>query len=112
MIMKKTVKTDDKRRKNIVPDNLADNKKEQVRNDDKNRKKDKHSVIIDERSSLFDIMLKCVMIGAFSLTTPAFRLIEDFKSVIQEFPTYICHICYMFHFPKNAIKLKGLEVSN
>ena len=30
MIMKKTVKTDDKRRKNIVPDNLADDKKEQV----------------------------------------------------------------------------------
>ena len=41
------------------------------------------------------------------LTTPAFRLIvEDFKCVIQEGPTYICDICWKFEFQRNVIKLK------
>ena len=41
------------------------------------------------------------------LTTPAFRLIEDFQGAIQEYPIYICGICEEFEFQKNIIKLKG-----
>ena len=93
--METTVKKDDKRKKNITPDNLAALLmiKKQVRIDDKNRKKDKPSIIIDERSSIFDNVKMCNMVDAFILKTPAFRLIEYFKSIIQEVPTYICLIC-------------------
>ena len=43
------------------------------------------------------------------LTTPAFRLTEeDFKSAIQECPSYICDICWKFKIRRNVIKLKEL----
>ena len=46
------------------------------------------------------------MVDPSILTTPAFRLIEeDFKSALQEGPTYICDICWKFEFQRNFIKL-------
>ena len=50
------------------------------------------------------------MVDPFILTTPAFKIIEeDFKSAIQEGPTYICDICWKFEFRKNVIKLHALK---
>ena len=37
------------------------------------------------------------------------KLIEDFKSTIQEGPIYICDICSNFEFRRNFIKLKELK---
>ena len=48
----------------------------------------------------------CSVVDPSILTTPAFRLIEeDFKSALQEGPTYICDICWKFKFRRNFIKL-------
>ena len=49
------------------------------------------------------------MVDPSILTTPAFRLIEDFKTAIQKGPIYICDICWKFEFQKNVIKLKELK---
>ena len=47
------------------------------------------------------------MVDLFIVTTPAFRLIEEyFKSAIQVGPTYICDICWKFKFQRNVIKSK------
>ena len=41
----------------------------------------------------------CSMVDPYILTTPAFRLIgQDFKSAIQEGPSYICDICWNSNF--------------
>ena len=52
----------------------------------------------------------CSMVDPFILTTPAFRLTEQyFRAAIQEGPTYICDICWKFKFWNNVIKLKELN---
>ena len=54
---------------------------------------------LDERNSIFNNVQMCSMFDLSILTTPAFRLIaEDFKTAIQEGPTYICGICRKFKF--------------
>ena len=86
---------------------LGDYEKEQVRKSDKKRKMDKRLQILDKRSSTFHNVQVCSMTDTCILTTPAFRIIEeDFKSVIQEDPTYICDICWKFQFRRNVIKLR------
>ena len=68
---------------------------------------DKRLQALDERSSIFNNIQMCSMADPCILTTPAFRLVEeDFKSAIQEGPTYICDICWRFEFQRNVIKLK------
>ena len=61
---------------------------------------------LDERNSIFNNVQMCTMVDPSILTTPAFRLIEeDFKSALQEGPTYTCDICWKFKFRRNFIKL-------
>ena len=49
----------------------------------------------------------CSVVNPSILTKLAFRLIDkDFKTAIQEGPTYICDICWKFEFRRNVIKLK------
>ena len=45
------------------------------------------------------------MVDPSILTTPALKLIEDFKSAIQEGPTYIGDIYWIFEFLRNVINL-------
>ena len=66
---------------------------------------DKHLQTLDKRSSIFNNVQLCSVIDSCILTTPAFRLVEDFKSAIQEEPTSICDICWKFKFRRNVIKL-------
>ena len=73
----------------------------------KKKKMGKRLQTFDERSSIFNNVQMCSMVDPSILTTPAFRLIEeDFKSVIQEDPSYICEICWKLEFQRNVIKLK------
>ena len=66
-------------------DNLDDNKREQIRYNNKNRKRNRLVEIKDERKQVFDNVHRCSMVDPFILTTPAFKIIEeDFKSAIQE----------------------------
>ena len=90
----------EKKRKKTIRDSLGDDEKEQVRKDDKRLQ------TLDERNSIFNNVQMCSMVYPSILTAPAFRLIEeDFKSAIQEVPTYICDICWKFEFRRNVIKL-------
>ena len=60
------------------------------RYNDKNRKKNQRREIKDERKQVFDNVHRCSMVDPFIFTTPTFKIIEeDFKSAIQEDPTYI-----------------------
>ena len=60
---------------------------------------DKRLQTLDKRNSIFNNVQMCSMFDPSILTTPAFRLIEeDFKTAIQEGPTYICDICWKFEF--------------
>ena len=59
------------------------------RYNDKNRKKNQRIEIKDERKQFFDHVHRCSMVDPFIFTTPTFKIIEDFKSAIQEDPTYI-----------------------
>ena len=96
----------EKKRKKTIRDSLGDDEKEQVRKDDKKRKMNKRLQTLDERNSIFNNVQMCSMVYPSILTAPAFRLIEeDFKSAIQEVPTYICDICWKFEFRRNVIKL-------
>ena len=64
-------------------DNLDDDKREQIRYNNKNQRVE----IKDERKQVFDNVYSCSMIDSFILTTPAFKITEeDFKSAIQEGP--------------------------
>ena len=91
-------------------DNLDDDKREQIRYNDKKIKKNQRVEIKDERKQVFDNVHRCSMVDPFILITPAFKIIEkDFKSAIQEGPTYICNICWKFEFQKNVIKLNALK---
>ena len=65
-------------------DNLDDNKREQIRYNNKNRKRNQRVEIKDERKQVFDNVHRCSMVDPFILTTPAFKINEDFKSAIQE----------------------------
>ena len=88
------LKESDKIRKKEICDNLNDDKREQIRSNYKNRKKNQRVEIKDERKLVFDNVHRCSMVGPFILTAPAFKIIEeDFKSTIQEGPTYICGMC-------------------
>ena len=59
------------------------------RYNDKNRKKNQRIEIKDERKQVFDHVHRCSMVDPFIFTTPTFKIIEeDFKSTIQEDPTY------------------------
>ena len=79
-----------KKGKRKLHDNLDDDEREQARYNDKNRKKNKRVRCKDERKEVFDNVHRCSMVDPFILTTPAFKIIEeDFKSAIQEGPTYI-----------------------
>ena len=95
-------------------DNLHDNEKVQLRkfekkerklcaialgmmrkkNSEKNdkRKMDKRLQTLDKRSSVCNNVQMCSMTDPCLLTTPAFRLIEDFKITIEKCPTNICDI--------------------
>ena len=74
------------------------------------RKENKCVAFKDERKKFFDNVRRCNMVDLFVLTTPTFKVIEeDFKSVIQEGPTYICHRCWKFEFRKNFFKLNALK---
>ena len=87
-------------------DHPLHDEKEQVRRNDK-RKMDKRLQILDERSSILNIVEVCSMTDPCILITPVFRLIEeDFKGAIQEGPICICNICWKFKFRRNVIKLK------
>ena len=80
-----------KQKKKTKRENLDNNEKEQLRKDDKKRKTDKRLQTSDERNSIFSSVQICSMFDPSILTTPDFRLIEeDFKTTIQECPTYIC----------------------
>ena len=93
------VKESDKIRKKEIRDTLDDVKREKIRCNDKNRKKNKHVEIKDERKQVFDNVHGCSMVDPFILTTPAFKIMqEDFKSVIQQGPMYICDGCWKFEF--------------
>ena len=71
------------------------------------KKKKMNKRFLDERNSIFDNDQICSMVNSSILTTPAFRLIEeDFKSVIQEGPTYICDTRCKLEFRRNVIKNK------
>ena len=60
------------------------------RYNDKNRKKNQRIEIKDERKQVFDHVHRCSMVDPFIFTTPTFKIIEeDFKSTIQEDPTFI-----------------------
>ena len=64
-------------------DNLNDDKREQIRDNDKN-KKNQQEEIKDERKLVFDNVHKCSMVDPFILATPAFKIIEKhFKITIQ-----------------------------
>ena len=64
-------------------DNLNDDKREQIRDNDKN-KKNQQEEIKDERKLVFDNVHKCSMVDPFILATPAFKIIEKhFKTTIQ-----------------------------
>ena len=90
----------EKKGKKAMHDNLGNDEKKQVRKMIKKRKMDKRLQTLDERNS-------CSLVDPFILTTLAFKLIdEDFKSAIQEGPTYICDIFLKFEFRRNIIKLK------
>ena len=104
------VKECDKIRKKEMHDNLDDDKIEQIRCNEKNRKKNQRLEIKNERKQVFDNAHRCSMVDPFILTTPPFEIIEeDFKSAIQEGPTYICEVCWKFEFRKNVIKLNALK---
>ena len=93
------MKESDKIRKKEIRDNLDGDKREQARYNDKSRKKNKRVEIKDERKQVFDNVYRYSMVDPFILATPAFKVIEeDFKSAIQEDPTYICDICWKFEF--------------
>ena len=79
-----------KKGKRKLHDNLDDDEREQARYNDKNRKKNKRVRCKDERKEVFDNVHRCSMVDPFILATLAFKIIEeDFKSAIQEGPTYI-----------------------
>ena len=101
MLMKKnSYENTRKKERKLCMITLAMMKKKQVRKMIKKRKMDKRLQTLDERNS-------CSLVDPFILTTPAFKLIdEDFKSAIQEGPTYICDIFLKFEFRRNIIKLK------
>ena len=87
----------DEKGEKAMRDNLDDDEKEQVRKDDKNRKMNNCLQTSDEINSAFNNVQMFSMFDSSILTTPAFRIIEeDFKSAIQEGPTYICDICWKF----------------
>ena len=91
------VKESDKIRKKEIRDNLDDDKREQIRYNDKNRKKYQRVEIKNERKKAFDNVHGCIMVDPFILTTPVFKIIaEEFKSAIHEGPNYICDICWKF----------------
>ena len=97
----------EKKGKKAMHDNLGNDEKEQVRKMTKKRKMGKRLQTVDERNSTFNNVQMCSLVDPFILTTPAFKLIDkDFKSVIQEGPTYICDIFLKFEFRSNIIKLK------
>ena len=74
-------------------DGLNNIEKEQVRKDDKKTKMDRYIQTSHQRNSIFNNFQLCSMVDPSILATPAFRLLEeDFKSAIQEGPTYICDI--------------------
>ena len=79
------------RKKKVMRDSLGDDEKEEFRKNDK-RKMDKRLQTLDKRSSICNNVQMCSMTDPCILTTPAFRLIEDFKSTIEECPTNICDI--------------------
>ena len=64
------------------------------KNSEKNdkRKMDKRLQTLDKRSSVCNNVQMCSMTDPCILTTPAFRLIEDFKITIEKSPTNICDI--------------------
>ena len=104
------INIEDSKRKKTKCDNLDNNEKEQLRKYDEKRKMDKRLQTLDERNSIFNNVQMCSMVNPSILTTPAFRLIEeDFKTAIQEGPTYICDICWKFEFRRSVIKLKELK---
>ena len=104
------VKESDKIRKKEIRDNLDDDKREQIRYNDKNRKKYQCVEIKNERKQAFDNVHGCSMVDPFILTTPVFKIIaEEFKSAIHEGPNYICDICWKFEFRKKVIKLNALK---
>ena len=78
--------------------------------DKKKRKMDKSLQSLYERNSIFSNVQMCSMVDPSILTTPAFRLTEEYlKTAIQEGPTYIYDICFKFKFRRNVIKLKELK---
>ena len=104
------INIEDSKRKKTKCDNLDNNEKEQLRKYDEKRKMDKRLQTLDERNSIFNNVQMCSLVNPSILTTPAFRLIEeDFKTAIQEGPTYICDICWKFEFRRSVIKLKELK---
>ena len=91
---KEHLKIKDNKREKEKRDNLNLDEKEQLRKYMKKGKMDKRLQTLDERNSIFNNVQMCSMVDPSILTTPAFRLIEeDFKTAIQEGPTYICVIC-------------------
>ena len=78
------MKESDKIRKKEMRDNLDDDKREQIRDNDKN-KKYQHKEVKDERKLVFDNVHRCSMVNPFILATPAFKIIEKhFKSTIPK----------------------------
>ena len=57
--------------------------KENRSDNNKNRKRNQRVEIKDERKQVFDNVHRCSMVDPFILTTPAFKIIEDFKSTVQ-----------------------------
>ena len=95
---RKQMKESDKTRKKKMCDNLDDDKREQVRYNDNNRKKDKRIETKDQKTG-FNNFLRCSMVDPCILTTLAFKVIEeDCKCAIQEGPTYICDVCWKSEF--------------
>ena len=81
-------------------DNPNNDTRQQVRYNDKNRKTKKRVEIKDEKKkkkkTVFDSVHRYSIIHRCILATPALKVIEDFKSVIQEGPT--SDICRKFEF--------------
>ena len=61
------------------------------------------------KKKVFDNVHRCSIIHSCILATPAFKVVEDFKSAIQEGPTYISDVCWKFEFRKNVMKLNTLK---
>ena len=73
---------------------LDDDVKSAIRNADIFRKKEIQEKQKAEIKINFKNIQACSMVDPCILNTQAFKLVEkEFKTAIQEGPTYTCHIC-------------------